>query len=187
MRELREKLRKEIIAWESGGTAYHSAIDELNGLMADHPMRTKGLAGSVSVKVSGVKTIAARVAKSFADLPAVLLFFYAAVVKRDIGAARGYLADDLVFVGLFETYRSANEYVAALTGLLQVTVRLDVKKIVAEENDAAVFFELETKAPAAGTVLVAEWHQFKNGKITQVASAFDGRPYAAMFSGKAGA
>jgi len=41
MRELREKLRKEIIAWESGGTAHHSAIDELNGLMADHPMRTR--------------------------------------------------------------------------------------------------------------------------------------------------
>jgi ketosteroid isomerase-like protein len=117
----------------------------------------------------------------------ILKNFYAAVVTRDISAARGYLADDLVFVGLFETYRSADEYIAALTGLLQVTVRLDVKKIIADGNDAAVFFELETKAPAEGTVLVAEWHQFKNGKITNVASAFDGRPYAAMFTGKAGA
>jgi len=115
----------------------------------------------------------------------ILKKFYAAVVKKDIGAARGYLADDLVFEGLFETYRSANEYIAALTGLLQVTVRLDVKTIIAEGNDAAVFFELETKAPAEATVLVAEWHQFRNGKITHVASAFDGRPYAAMFAGKA--
>jgi hypothetical protein len=115
----------------------------------------------------------------------ILKKFYAAVVKRDIVAARGYLADDLVFEGLFETYRSANEYIAALTGLLQVTVRLDVKTIIAEGNQAAVFFELETKAPAEATVLVAEWHQFENGKITHVASAFDGRPYAAMFTGKA--
>ena len=115
----------------------------------------------------------------------ILKKFYAAVVKKDIGAARGYLADDLVFEGLFETYRSANEYIAALTGLLQVTVRLDVKTIIAEGNDAAVFFDLETKAPAEATVLVAEWHQFRNGKITHVASAFDGRPYAAMFAGKA--
>jgi ketosteroid isomerase-like protein len=114
----------------------------------------------------------------------ILRTFYAAVVRRDIAAARGYLADNLVFVGLFETYRSADEYIAALTGLLQVRVRLDVKKIIAEGNDAAVFFELETKAPAEGTVLVAEWHQFRNGKITHVASAFDGRPYAAMFTGK---
>lgn len=113
--------------------------------------------------------------------------FYAAVVKRDLAAARGYLADDLEFIGLFKTYRSSDEYLAALTGLLQVTVRLDVKQIIAEGDDAAVFFELQTKAPAEGTVLVAEWHQFKNGKISHVRSAFDARPYAAMFTGKSGA
>jgi quinol monooxygenase YgiN len=109
--------------------------------------------------------------------------FYEAVVKRDLGEARTYLADDLVFAGLFETYRSADQYLKALTGLLQVTVRLEVRGIMAQGNDAAVFFDLETKAPAEGKVLVAEWHQFKGGKISQVRSAFDGRPYAAMFTG----
>jgi ketosteroid isomerase-like protein len=117
----------------------------------------------------------------------ILKNFYAAIVRRDIAEARSYLSHDLEFVGLFKTYRSADEYIAALTGLLQVTVRLEVKTIIAEGNAAAVFFELETKAPAEGTVLVAEWHQFENGKISRVASAFDGRPYAAMFAGKAGA
>jgi quinol monooxygenase YgiN/ketosteroid isomerase-like protein len=109
--------------------------------------------------------------------------FYDAVVKRDLAAARSYLADDLEFVGLFQTYRSAEEYLEALTGLLQVTVRLEVKGIIGQGSDAAVFFELETKAPAEGRVLVAEWHQFKDGKICHVRSAFDGRPYAAMFTG----
>jgi len=37
--------------------------------------------------------------------------------------------------------------------------------------------------PAAATTLVAEWHQIKNGKISRVESAFDGRPFAAMFAG----
>jgi predicted RNA-binding Zn ribbon-like protein len=41
VRDLREKLRKEIPAWEGGGAVHHSTIDELNRLMADHPMRTK--------------------------------------------------------------------------------------------------------------------------------------------------
>jgi hypothetical protein len=109
--------------------------------------------------------------------------FYAAVVKRELAEARGHLNNDLVFKGLFETYRSADAYIVALTGLLSVTVRLDVKKIIAEGSDAAVFFELQTKAPAEGTVLVAEWHQIKNGKIWHVESAFDGRPYEAMFTG----
>ena len=113
----------------------------------------------------------------------ILRKFYEAVVRRDLAEARTYLADDLVFVGLFETYRSAEEYLKALTGLLQVTIRLDVRKIVGQGNDGVVFFDLETKAPAEGKVLVAEWHQFKDGKIAHVRSAFDGRPYAAMFTG----
>jgi hypothetical protein len=113
----------------------------------------------------------------------ILNSFYAAVVKRELAEARRHLNDDLLFKGLFETYRSADAYIAALTGLLSVTVRLDIKKIIAEGSDAAVFFELQTKAPAEGTVLVAEWHQIKNGKIWHVESAFDGRPYEAMFTG----
>jgi predicted RNA-binding Zn ribbon-like protein len=41
VRKLREKLRKEILAWEQGGIVHHSTVDELNRLMADHPMRTR--------------------------------------------------------------------------------------------------------------------------------------------------
>ncbi len=115
------------------------------------------------------------------DTGNILKRFYDAVVKRDLTTARKYLKDDLLFVGLFETYHSADDYITALSGLLSVTVRLDVKKIIAQGNDAAIFFELQTKAPAEGTVLVAEWHQFKDGKIAHVESAFDGRPYEAMF------
>jgi hypothetical protein len=40
-------------------------------------------------------------------------------------------------------------YIAALTKLLSVTVRLDVRKIIAEGNDAAVFFDLE-ESPRRG-------------------------------------
>ena len=116
----------------------------------------------------------------------VLRSFYAAVTKRDLAAARACLADDMVFEGLFETYRSADQYMKTFAGLLQITVRLDVKKIIGEDDDAAIFFELETKAPAEATVLVAEWHQVRDGKIFHARSAFDGRPYAAMFSGAGG-
>jgi len=38
MRELRERLRKEILVWERGGILQRAAIDELNYLMAEHPM-----------------------------------------------------------------------------------------------------------------------------------------------------
>lgn len=108
--------------------------------------------------------------------------FYDAVVKRELASARKFLADDLVFVGLFETYQSPDNYLKALTGLLQVTVRWDIKTIIAENENAAVFFELETKAPVEAVTFVAEWHQVRNGKIYRVQSAFDGRPFEAMFT-----
>lgn len=41
MRALRERLRKEILTWESGGAVHHSTVHELNRLMAEHPMRTR--------------------------------------------------------------------------------------------------------------------------------------------------
>ena len=41
VRELRERLRKEILAWEQGGAVHHSRVAELNRLMMDHPMLTK--------------------------------------------------------------------------------------------------------------------------------------------------
>ena len=41
MRRFREKLRKEILAWERAGSVGRSLQDELNKLMADHPMRTR--------------------------------------------------------------------------------------------------------------------------------------------------
>jgi len=41
IRELREQLRNEVLSWEHGGVIHESAIDHLNRLLADHPMRTK--------------------------------------------------------------------------------------------------------------------------------------------------
>ena len=56
--------------------------------------------------------------------------------RRNLDQARELLAEDLVFEGLFETYRSAEEYLRALKGLLEVTVRLDVRQIIAQGDHA---------------------------------------------------
>jgi hypothetical protein len=110
--------------------------------------------------------------------------FYDAVQRRDMAKARTYLDDNMIFVGLFETYPNADAYIATFTQLMSIVKRLDVKVIVGEGDNAAVFMEMETTAPAAATTLVAEWHQMRNGKIVRAHSAFDGRPFAAMFAGK---
>lgn len=38
---LREELRKQLLAWEAGHSVQPSMIEELNRLLADHPMRTR--------------------------------------------------------------------------------------------------------------------------------------------------
>ena len=106
----------------------------------------------------------------------VLRSFYDAVLARDMKRARTYLDDRMVFVGLFETYPDANAYIATFTQLMSVVTRLEVKVIVGEADDAAIFMEMETTAPAAATTLVAEWHHVQDGKIVRAQSAFDGRP-----------
>ncbi|HUL64468.1 MAG TPA: nuclear transport factor 2 family protein [Burkholderiaceae bacterium] len=112
----------------------------------------------------------------------ILRQFYAAVTQRDMTKARTYLADDMVFVGLFETYLNADAYIATFTQLMQIVTRLDVKTILGEGDNAAIFMEMETTAPAPAVTLVAEWHQIRDGKIVRAQSAFDGRPFAAMFA-----
>jgi predicted RNA-binding Zn ribbon-like protein len=39
--ELRERLRKEVLAWEAGAAIHRNTTDELNRLMAEHPMRKR--------------------------------------------------------------------------------------------------------------------------------------------------
>lgn len=39
--QLRERLRKDVLAWEAGGAARRSTIDELNRFLAEHPMRMR--------------------------------------------------------------------------------------------------------------------------------------------------
>jgi hypothetical protein len=116
------------------------------------------------------------------DARTVLGRFYDAIRRRDFSAARACLADEMTFLGLFETYPSADAYLATFRQLLQITTALDVKVLIGQGDDAAIFFELETTAPVPARVLVAEWHETRNGKIVRARSAFDGRPYAAMFS-----
>jgi predicted RNA-binding Zn ribbon-like protein len=41
MRQFREKLRKEVLAWEGGADLHCASVEELNRLMAAHPMLSK--------------------------------------------------------------------------------------------------------------------------------------------------
>ena len=106
---------------------------------------------------------------------------YAAVLRGDWGAARGCLADEMTYVGLFEIYAGGDAYLAAFQRFMKITRRLEMKVIVGQGEEAAIFYEWETAAPAEGTTLIAEWHTIKNERIVRAQAAFDGRLFAPMF------
>lgn len=111
----------------------------------------------------------------------VLKEFYAAIVNRDLVKARTYLADEMVYHGIFKTLPSADAYLAVFRSFLEFTTRLDVKAILSDGEDAAVFYEMETTKPSPAVTFVGEWHQIRNGKIVRARAACDGRPFASLF------
>jgi ketosteroid isomerase-like protein len=114
----------------------------------------------------------------------VLKEFYAAIVSRDMAKARSYLADDMVYHGIFKNLPSADAYMAVFQSFMEFTVRLDVKMILAEGENAAIFYEMETTKPERAVTFVGEWHEIRNGKIVRARAACDGRPFAALFPSK---
>jgi limonene-1,2-epoxide hydrolase len=115
------------------------------------------------------------------DSAATLEAFYDAIVRRDMPQARRYLADDMVYEGIFKTLRGADAYMAVFKSFMEFTTRLDVKLIISDGENAAIFYEMETTRPAHAVTFVGEWHQVRNGLILGARAACDGRPFAPLF------
>ncbi len=111
----------------------------------------------------------------------VVMGFQGAMGKGDMKAARGFLADNLSFVGPFDRFSSPEPYLAALGQLAPMIERVDMKRMFSDGDEVALFYDLVTKTPA-GTAPCAEWYRVSGGKITHIQVYFDGRPFAPMMA-----
>lgn len=78
LHRLREKLRKEILKYEAGGHVQRATVEEINRIMADHPMRTRLIANEDGLKTESycdarepedlLGPVAYSIAALFADL-----------------------------------------------------------------------------------------------------------------------
>jgi limonene-1,2-epoxide hydrolase len=94
---------------------------------------------------------------------------------RDFAAARGFLADDLHFEGPIDKFSSADDYMKAITALYGMVKGVEHQATIAQGDDVAVFYVLDTpvvKAP------VAEWYKVRRDKIVRIRAYFDARPFA---------
>jgi len=92
--------------------------------------------------------------------------------RRDMSTARSCLADDLDFQGPIDTFSSADEFIATLTGFAQMLTRVDVLQELFTDDGAALLYDCVTNSPA-GTIRTAEFFGLRDGKIANIRLVFD--------------
>jgi len=110
-----------------------------------------------------------------------VLGFQQAMGKGDWKGARSFLANDLAFVGPFESFNRADDYLGALQKLHHIVERVEPKKMFVDGEDVCMLYDMVTNTPA-GTAFISEWYKVKGGKIASVRVVFDARPFAPLFN-----
>lgn len=85
--------------------------------------------------------------------------------RKDFGRMREMLHDtNFAFKGPLHAFHSSDDFAAFLNGLGPFIERIEVKKVIADENDACLLYDLVTNVPAVGTTRMAEWLRVEGGK-----------------------
>lgn len=98
--------------------------------------------------------------------------YHEAWTQGDMATARTCLADDLDFQGPIDTFHSADDFIATLTGFAQLLTRLDLLQEFYTDDAAAQLYDCETNSPA-GTIRTAEYFWLRDGKIATIRLVFD--------------
>ncbi len=98
-----------------------------------------------------------------------------ALEARDFTAARSLLADNLRFEGPIDRFEKADDYIKAITGLYGMVKGIEHQATITEGENVATFYVLDTPVAQAP---VAEWYTVRGGKIVQIRTYFDARPFA---------
>jgi len=106
--------------------------------------------------------------------------FQMAMGNGDWAGARRFLRDDLSFVGPFESFSRADDYLEALKKLHHIVERVEPRKMFVDGEDVCILYDMVTNTPA-GTAFISEWYKVKGDKVASVRVVFDARPFAPLF------
>ena len=108
--------------------------------------------------------------------------YHEAWTQRDMSTARSCLADDLDFQGSIDTFSSADEFIATLTGFAQMLTRVDLLQEFYTDDAAALLYDCVTNSPA-GTIRTAEFFGLRDGNIATIRLVFDATVLRQAMSG----
>jgi hypothetical protein len=112
----------------------------------------------------------------------VVRHYHEAWTHRDMATARSCLADDLDFQGPIDTFSSADEFIATLTGFAQMLTRADLLQEFYTDDAAALLYDCVTNSPA-GTIRTAEFFGLRDGKVANIRLVFDATALRQVMSG----
>jgi hypothetical protein len=118
----------------------------------------------------------------FMNITQVIKNYHNAWTVGDMEAARSYLADDLDFQGSIDTFRKADDFIAALTMFQKMIMKVTLIYSFYSDSGAALLYDCETTSPA-GVIRTAEFFTVTGGKINTIRLVFDATELRKLMAG----
>lgn len=106
----------------------------------------------------------------------VVTKYIEAVNRKDFKSARSYVSDNISYVGPINSFDKAETYLKYLEHLVKNGLRLDVKKVFADDDDVCEFHEVNVDTQPE-PLLVCMWFHVDDRKISSIRIVFDPRPF----------
>ena len=116
------------------------------------------------------------------DTKLVVTAYHNAWTRGDVESARAYLDDDLDFQGSVDTFRRADDFIAALTVFQKMLRGVNLLQSYFEGNGAALLYDCDTMSPA-GVIRTAEFFKVSDGKIKSIRLVFDATELRKLMAG----
>ncbi len=100
--------------------------------------------------------------------------------QKDFGKIERLLTEDFTFRGPMARFEAREPFMKFIREIGPQKNKIEISKIVAEENDVAVFHDFSSLTPAIGPLPFSEWYSLDGGKITSLRLYFDAREFAEL-------
>jgi hypothetical protein len=122
-----------------------------------------------------LRNVMQKIESSVKSAKNTVMEYLQAAERRDFQTARGYLSDNISYVGPLNSFDRVEPYLKYLEHLK--LPKFDYKKVFEDGNDVCLLYELKVGTPQV-TSLVCLWaHVGDDGKISSFRLIFDPRPY----------
>jgi uncharacterized protein YndB with AHSA1/START domain len=99
--------------------------------------------------------------------------YFEALQRKDRAAIRAMLVDDGSFIGPLQSFTEADAFMNAADIFMQLTKKVDIKKVLADGNDVCIFWDYTTIVPSIPAIPVAAWLTIEADKIKYFHLHFD--------------